>query len=146
VNETANLGSSAREPATGDPSCVFCGVINLIRQGTGPDHYYKTITNICTAQKGKTPRISSWTLCMVEIRRAGRWSQEQMEGCYLNVLPRKFMKVMAGHPPQMGCFEIPRADVPPPDELLSMIWPELDAWKAGSARRQARSTTSPPWA
>jgi hypothetical protein len=64
-----------------------------------------------------------------QIRRAGRWNQEQMVGCYLTCLPRKFMRIMAGHPPQMGCFEIPRAGVTPPDELLSMIWPELDAWK-----------------
>jgi len=39
------------------------------------------------------------------------------------------MRIMAGHPAQMGCFEIRRASVVPPDELLSMIWPELDAWK-----------------
>ena len=41
-----------------------------------------------------------------QIRRAGRWNQEQMVGCYLNSLPRKFMRIMAGHPPQMGCFEV----------------------------------------
>ena len=50
-------------------------------------------------------------------------------GCYLNSLPRKFMRIMASHPPQMGCFEIHQASVAPPDELLSMIWPELDTWK-----------------
>ena len=64
-----------------------------------------------------------------QIRRAGRWNQEQMVGCYLNSLPRKFMRVMAGHPPQMGCFEIRRAGIAPPDVLLSMIWPQLDTWK-----------------
>jgi hypothetical protein len=64
-----------------------------------------------------------------QIRRAGRWNQEQMVGCYLNSLPREFMRSMAGHPSQMGCFEIRRASVTPPDELLSMIWPGLDAWK-----------------
>ncbi len=64
-----------------------------------------------------------------QIRRAGRWNQEQMVGCYLNSLPRKYMRTMAGHPAQMGCFEIGRAAVTPPDTLLSMIWPELDAWK-----------------
>ena len=52
-----------------------------------------------------------------------------MVGCYLNSLPREFMRVMAGHPRYMGCFEVPRAGVAPPDELLSMIWPELDSWK-----------------
>ena len=62
-----------------------------------------------------------------QIRRAGRWNQEQMVGYYLNSLPRKFMRTMAGHPSQMGCFEIPRAAVTPPDALLSLIWPQLDA-------------------
>ncbi|XP_044718008.1 centromere DNA-binding protein complex CBF3 subunit [Hirsutella rhossiliensis] len=64
-----------------------------------------------------------------QIRRAGRWNQEQMVGCYLNSLPRKFMRTMAGHPPQAGCFEIRRAGVTPPEVLLSMIWPELDRWR-----------------
>src|SRR5436190_149346 len=52
-----------------------------------------------------------------------------MVGCYLNSLPRKFMRTMAGHPPQLGCFEVRRAGLTPPDTLLSMIWPELDTWK-----------------
>lgn len=64
-----------------------------------------------------------------QIRRAGRWNQEQMVGCYLNCLPRQFMRTMAGHPAQMGCFEIRRAAVQPPDELLSQIWPELGHWR-----------------
>jgi hypothetical protein len=64
-----------------------------------------------------------------QIRRAGRWNQEQMVGCYLNALPRKFMRTMAGHPSQMGCFKIRRARVAPPEALLSMIWPKLDGWK-----------------
>jgi hypothetical protein len=64
-----------------------------------------------------------------QIRRAGRWNQEQMVGCYLNSLPRQFMRTMAGHPAQMGCFEICRGSVRPPDELLSLIWPKLDGWK-----------------
>ena len=64
-----------------------------------------------------------------QIRRAGRWNQEQMVGCYLNSLPREFMGSMAGHPSQIGCFEIRRAAITPPPELLSLIWPELDAWK-----------------
>lgn len=64
-----------------------------------------------------------------QIRRAGRWNQDQMVGCYLNSLPREFMRSMAGHPSQMGCFEIRRAAIAPPPELLSLIWPGLDAWK-----------------
>jgi len=64
-----------------------------------------------------------------QIRGAGRWNQEQMVGCYLNSLPRQFMRSMAGHPAQLGCFEIRRAGLTPPPILLSMIWPELDRWK-----------------
>jgi hypothetical protein len=64
-----------------------------------------------------------------QMGRAGRWNQEQMVGCYLDSLPQKFMRIMAGHSPQMGCFEINRASVTSPEELLSMIWPELDALK-----------------
>jgi hypothetical protein len=52
-----------------------------------------------------------------------------MLGCYLNALPREFMRRMAGHPVQVGCFEIGRAAVAPPNVLLSLIWPELDIWK-----------------
>jgi hypothetical protein len=62
-----------------------------------------------------------------QIRRAGHWNPDQMVGCYLSSLPRKFMRRMAGHPAEMGCFSLPRA-VPPPPALLSMIWPELDQW------------------
>jgi Centromere DNA-binding protein complex CBF3 subunit, domain 2 len=36
---------------------------------------------------------------------------------------------MAGHPSQMGCFEIRRAGITLPDVLLSIIWPDLDKWK-----------------
>lgn len=56
-----------------------------------------------------------------QIQRAGRWNQEQMISCYLNSLPRKFMRVMAGHPSQMGFFEISRANITPPDALLALI-------------------------
>jgi hypothetical protein len=34
-----------------------------------------------------------------QIRRVGRWNQEQMIGCYLNSLPRKFICTMAGYLP-----------------------------------------------
>lgn len=52
-----------------------------------------------------------------------------MAGCYLKSLPRKFMRTMAGHPPHMGCFEIRRAAITPPEALLSMVWPGLERWK-----------------
>lgn len=73
-----------------------------------------------------------------QIRRAGHWSNEQMIGCYLSALPRKFMRKMAGHPTQMGCFELRRASVTPPPALQSQIWPQLDAWRGrfGPANNQ----------
>jgi Centromere DNA-binding protein complex CBF3 subunit, domain 2 len=50
-----------------------------------------------------------------------------MVGCYLNSLPRKFMRIIPGHPLQMGCFGVHWVGVAPPNELLSIIWPQLDA-------------------
>ena len=50
-----------------------------------------------------------------------------MISCYLNSLLREFMQLMAGYLAHMGCFEICCAGITPPDELLSLIWPELDA-------------------
>ena len=64
-----------------------------------------------------------------QIHHQGWWDQDEMHGCYLNSLPREFMRVIAGHPAYMGCFEIPWASVVPLDELLLMIWPDLDMWK-----------------
>lgn len=71
-----------------------------------------------------------------QIRRAGRWNTDQMTGCYLNCLPRKFMRRMGGYPSQMGGFELARADIKPPDCLLSMIWPELSQWQGRFGPRQ----------
>ena len=64
-----------------------------------------------------------------QISRAGRWSHDQMTGCYLTCLPHDFMRRMGGHPAQKGCFEIKQATIKPPDELLALIWPELVNWK-----------------
>jgi hypothetical protein len=46
-----------------------------------------------------------------------------MVGCYLNSLLWKFIRIIAGHPLQMGCFEVHRVGVALLDELLSIIWP-----------------------
>ena len=62
------------------------------------------------------------------ISRAGRWNYDQMRGCYLTALPLPFMRQMAGYPSQPGCFEVQRAKIKPPQELLNLIWPELDQW------------------
>jgi hypothetical protein len=64
-----------------------------------------------------------------QIKRAGRWNHDQMMGCYLTSLPLPYMRRMGGHPSQSGCFEVQRAKIKPPPELLSLIWPKLDQWK-----------------
>ena len=51
-----------------------------------------------------------------------------MTNCYLNCLPRNFMRTMGGHPAQSGCFEIQRAAIEPPQELCKLMWPDLDKW------------------
>jgi hypothetical protein len=89
--------------------------------------FAKKKTYIGRAAGAKTAELKG--VSEEQIRRAGRWNQEQMVGCYLNSLPREFMRRMAGHPAQVGCFEIRRASIVPPDELLSQIWPELDIWR-----------------
>jgi hypothetical protein len=87
----------------------------------------KKKTHIGRSSGAKTAELKG--ISEDQIRRAGRWNQEQMIGCYLNSLPREFMRTMAGHSPQRGCFELRRAGVAPPASLLAMIWPKLDAWR-----------------
>ena len=115
---------------TGDPKAAFS--YNSQREWVAKAFQYASIfshkkTHIGRSAAAKLAELKGAS--EDQIRCAGRWNQEQMVGCYLNSLPRKFIRIMAGHPPQMGCFEIHRASVTPPDELLSMIWPKLDAWK-----------------
>jgi len=83
-------------------------------------------THIGRSSGAKTAELKG--VSEAQIRRAGRWNQEQMVGCYLNSLPRKFMRTMAGHPAQIGGFEIRRSRVRAPDSLLTMIWPDLNQW------------------
>jgi hypothetical protein len=115
---------------TGDPKAAFS--YNSQREWVAKAFKYAGITSHKKTHIGRSSGAQMAELKGAsedQIRRAGRWNQEQMVGCYLNSLPRKFMRIMAGHPPQMGCFEVYRASVAPPNELLSMIWPQLDAWK-----------------
>lgn len=84
-------------------------------------------THVGRSSGAKTAELKG--VSEAQIRRAGRWNQEQMIGCYLNSLPRKFMRTMAGHLASMGSFEIRRARVTPPESLQSMIWPDLDKWR-----------------
>ena len=64
-----------------------------------------------------------------QIRRTSRQNQEQIVSCYLNLLLQEFIRIMAGYAPQIGCFEIYRASVAPPNVLLLTISLELDIQK-----------------
>lgn len=64
-----------------------------------------------------------------QIRRAGRWNNDAMTGCYLTHLPRKFIRAMAGfNPSAQGNFYLPRAKVMPPRSLERTLWPWVDEW------------------
>jgi Centromere DNA-binding protein complex CBF3 subunit, domain 2 len=62
------------------------------------------------------------------IRRAGRWNNDQMNGCYTTSLPRDAMRGLAGFPLAAGSFYLPRAQVMPSIALQQMIFPATDSW------------------
>jgi Centromere DNA-binding protein complex CBF3 subunit, domain 2 len=64
-----------------------------------------------------------------QIRRVGRRNRDQMVGCCLNCLPREFIRMMAGYPREMGCFETRHVAITSPNILLSIVWPQVDSWK-----------------
>ncbi|KAE8260366.1 hypothetical protein A4X13_0g385 [Tilletia indica] len=66
-----------------------------------------------------------------EIRRAGRWNVQEMQGCYLTGLPRKAMRALAGFPTKPGSYFLPRATINPPPALLAMIWPGVETAQIG---------------
>lgn len=71
-----------------------------------------------------------YVLTVLQIRRGGRWNSDQMTGCYLTTLPRKFMRGMAQFPPKYpAAYFIPRATIEPSYDLSSRVWPQLDQWK-----------------
>jgi hypothetical protein len=89
-----------------------------------------TTTMMTHVPRSAAPKIAEMKgVSEEQIRRAGRWTHEQMIGCYLNCLPREFMRTIAGHLAQPGCYEVRRAAIKPPDALLSLIWPGLDVWQ-----------------
>ncbi|KAF1334759.1 Short-chain dehydrogenase, partial [Globisporangium splendens] len=61
-----------------------------------------------------------------QIRRAGRWNSEKMEGCYLTTLPRKAMRALAGFPTKGGSYWLPRAKITPSEALRSMVYLDLE--------------------
>jgi hypothetical protein len=87
----------------------------------------KKKTHVGRSTGAKTAELKE--ISEVQIQRAGHWTTDQLAGCYLNQLPRKFMRAMAGHPQKAGCFDVRRGNVEVPEELLSMVWPHLEQWK-----------------
>ena len=93
-----------------------------------------SLIGLCTTKKTHLFRAAGAKMAELlgvkedQISRAGRWIYSQMIGCYLTSLPLDFMRRMAGFF-GIGSFEIKRAIITPPDELLTLIWPELDQWK-----------------
>ncbi|KAF1316118.1 Short-chain dehydrogenase, partial [Globisporangium splendens] len=61
-----------------------------------------------------------------QIRRAGRWNSEKMEGCYLTTLARKAMRALAGFPTKGGSYWLPRASITPSDKLQKMVYRDLE--------------------
>lgn len=64
----------------------------------------------------------------LQIRRAGRWNSSVMEGTYLSHLPRKFMRVAAGSPPDDNAYFCRRSLVQPPQALVDQVFPRVDHW------------------
>ncbi|KAE8260648.1 hypothetical protein A4X13_0g227 [Tilletia indica] len=62
-----------------------------------------------------------------QIRRAGRWVVEKMQGCYLTGLPRESMRAMAGFSTQPGAFYLPRNSVLPSLALQQQIFPTVNS-------------------
>ena len=62
-------------------------------------------------------------------------------GRYLNSPPREFMRSIAGHPSQLGCFEIRHAGITPPDTLLLKYGLNWTNGRAVSIRSHIGSTT-----
>ncbi|UOH80980.1 hypothetical protein LQV05_003641 [Cryptococcus neoformans] len=60
------------------------------------------------------------------IARAGGWATATLETAYLSTLPRKSMRVIAGHPKKKGFFVLPRAVVP--ETLKDQVFPEIKKW------------------
>ncbi|KAG2217651.1 hypothetical protein INT45_000781 [Circinella minor] len=64
-----------------------------------------------------------------DIRRAGRWTNDSMEGSYLTNLPRRMLRVMASFDPNGKTFYLPRASVSPPSSLQRKVFPWVEEWQ-----------------
>ncbi|CEP12693.1 hypothetical protein [Parasitella parasitica] len=64
-----------------------------------------------------------------EIRRMGRWNSDTMTNCYLDILPRQFIRVMAGFVND-SVYHLPRAVEVSCEALQQMVFPLVDYWLA----------------
>jgi hypothetical protein len=63
------------------------------------------------------------------IRQGGRWNNQALENCYLQSVPRDFLRSAAGFDPQRKNFFLPRASISPPEALKQQMFPDLVRWK-----------------
>lgn len=79
-----------------------------------------------------------------EVRRQGRWNQDVLTNCYINVLPRQFIRAMAGFEKD-SLYHLPRAMEEPCQALKDMVFPWVDDWKAkiknGEVKEQSASAS-----
>jgi hypothetical protein len=63
------------------------------------------------------------------LRWLGNWNHSNaLEGCYLQSLPRKALRTMAGFSPSGHIYELECAALTPAEELQWMIFPDIDYW------------------
>lgn len=68
-----------------------------------------------------------------------------MTGCYLNTLPREFMRGVADFDPDYpGCYFVPRGSVIPPPSLRERVWPRLNHWLAVYSKHPNATETVGP--
>ncbi|KAF1315209.1 Short-chain dehydrogenase, partial [Globisporangium splendens] len=73
-----------------------------------------------------------------QIRRAGRWNSDRIEGCYLTTIPRKAMRSLAGFPTKGGSYWLVRGCFTPCDELQRMVYRDLEKAEADFEKRETR--------
>jgi len=66
----------------------------------------------------------------LQIRRGGRWNNDQMTGCYLTSLPFEFMRGQADFEPAYASSYFLARDIQPPERLRQLVWPDLNHWRA----------------
>lgn len=78
-----------------------------------------------------------------QIRRAGRWSRDRMETCYLTTIPRKALRALAGFSTKGDTYWLARATIEPCKALQRMVHRDLDdaeaALRASGLREIAAS-------